>query len=535
MMDERIVVKWDIGILNKLIGLVYKKNQYITIFNLRNVQKLMSVCDFSFYGNKSIIIKRIEFIKRSLEAKLDHKFGDESIIINYAKQDEDDPIINDIINNLPKYKQINHSEIMYLNNMVEDKLRYGTLQTYLNQMTDIIEDIESGEYSTYAEAFLKVDDWVNRFKYEIRKIRSELNNGVLRFNDPGIDERIKDILAKLGTTQSIIISGCQMLNQLLAPGYRGGKLYTYAALPANFKSGLLLKTAIDTIRYNAKTYRGKKDSHKKAVIYFTMENTTEESFERTYNMVVNKDDIISMKSEHIASEMRKAGIIGNEDIELIMVYKPNRSISTADIRNFIEELDEENIEVVMLCFDYIKRIRPDEKAVGEKEELKHVTDELRQIGVDFDIPVITAAQLNRQAATIINNTVRSGKEDALKEIDSSLIGSAWEIIENSDVVILINMQKRKSDNKLFLSFLSCKNRYKETDLKFFNQPFDDNTFNLVDDITNERPSGIVSLATDFEDIDLDLYAKSRGRKVHIEQSDSVGNGVDSLFTAIPLS
>ena len=110
-----------------------------------------------------------------------------------------------------------------------------------------------------------------------------------------------------------------------------------------------------------------------------------------------------------------------------MVYKPNRSITTNDIRNFIEELDNENIEVVMLCFDYTKRIRPAEKAMTEKEELKNVTNEMRQIGIDFDIPVVTAAQLNRQAATIINTTVRAGKADALKEIDASTIGSAWEI------------------------------------------------------------------------------------------------------------
>ena len=311
--------------------------------------------------------------------------------------------------------------------MVEDRLRYGSLENFMDRMTNIITRIEDGEFKTYSEAFLWVDDWINDFKFEMRKIRSELNNGVLRYNDPAIQERIADILSKLGTTQSIIISGMQMLNELLAPGYLGGRLYTYAALPANFKSGLLLKTAVDCIKYNAKTYRGKKEDYKKAVVYFTMENTSEESFERAYHMTVNKDDIRDLDSKVIEAEMRKAGIIGNEDIELITVYKPNRSISTADIRNFIEELEEENIEVIMLCFDYIKRIRPFEKASNEKEELKNVTNELRNIAIDFDIPIVTAAQLNRQAATIINNVVRSGKADALKEIDSSLIGSAWEI------------------------------------------------------------------------------------------------------------
>ena len=427
---EQISMKFDIGILNKFIGLVYKRNQYITIFNLRNLQKLMLNCNVSMYQNKSVIIRRIDFLKRSLEAKLDHKFQDESIILNYAMEDSEDPVLNDIVNNLNKYKQLTHSEIKFLNGMVEDRLKYGVLNNRLKELTDIIEKIENNEYQTYAQGFNMMDEWINRYKSDLRSIRSEMNNGVLRFNDESICERIEDILSKLGTTQSIIISGIQLLNTLLAPGYRGGKLYTYAALPANFKSGLLLKTAIDTIKYNAKTYRGKKEDHKKAVVYFTMENTTEESFERAFNMTVNKDDFISHNSKYIEAEMRKAGIVGNEDMELIMVYKPNRSISTADIRNFIEELDEEGIEVVMLCFDYIKRIRPFERAANEKEELKNVTNELRQIGIDFDIPIVTAAQLNRQAATVINNTVRAGKADALKEIDSSLVGSAWEIVTN---------------------------------------------------------------------------------------------------------
>lgn len=533
---EKINMRLDIGMLNKMIGMTYKKNQYITIFNLRNLQKLLGVLDLSLYQNKSVIIKRVDFLNRSLEARLDHKFQDESLIINYASEDIEDPVINDIINNLSKYKQINHSEITYINKMVEDRLKFGVLQNRLQEITEIIEKIESTEFSTYAQAYNWVEDWINKFKLDVRKIKSEMADGVIRFNDENIGERIDDILAKLGTTQSIIISGMQMLNEMLAPGYRGGKLYCYAALPANFKSGILLKTAIDCIKYNGKSYRGKKESHKKAVVYFTMENTNEESFERAYNMTVNQDDIMKHSSKTIEAEMRRAGIIGNEDMELIMVYKPNRSISTNDIRSFIEELDEEGIEVVLLCFDYIKRIRSYERASNEKEELKNVTNELRQIAIDFDIPVITAAQLNRQASQTINATVRSGKADALKEVDSSTIGSAFEILENSDVVILINIQRRKKDNKMFLSFLLCKNRYKDSSLKFFNQPFDEETFNLVDDIMERKPAGVISLATDFEDVDLDLY-KSRGRKMHVgdaEIVDDTETNID-LFTLSPVA
>ena len=97
---------------------------------------------------------------------------------------------------MKKYKQLNHSEIQYLNKMVEDRLRFGSLSSFLNEMTEIIENVESGEFGTYSEAFLKIDQWVNNFKHEMRKIRSDMNNGVLRFNDPEIQERIEDILNK---------------------------------------------------------------------------------------------------------------------------------------------------------------------------------------------------------------------------------------------------------------------------------------------------------------------------------------------------
>ena len=67
------------------------------------------------------------------------------------------------------------------------------------------------------------------------------------------------------------------------------------------------------------------------------------------------------------------------------------------------------------------------------------------------------------------------------------------------------MQKRKKDGKLFLSFLMCKNRYKESEVKFFNQPFDEKTFNLEDDVLLKKPKGLVSLSTDFEDAAWTLY------------------------------
>jgi hypothetical protein len=175
----------------------------------------------------------------------------------------------------------------------------------------------------------------------------------------------------------------------------------------------------------------------------------------------------------------------------------------------------------------LEECRAIEKAANEKEELKNVTNELRQIAIDFDIPVVTAAQLNRQAAAAINGAVRSGKADALKDIDSSMIGSAIEILENTDVLIMINMQKSKRDGKLYLSFSCAKQRYKQPEKPFFNQPFDENTFNLKDDILLKKPLGLVSLSTDFEDVDMDTYT-NKGRKQHTGGVEVVDDKFDLM-------
>ena len=45
-MNNKLILKWDIGILNKMIGLAYKKSRNITLFNLRNLQELIRNSDY---------------------------------------------------------------------------------------------------------------------------------------------------------------------------------------------------------------------------------------------------------------------------------------------------------------------------------------------------------------------------------------------------------------------------------------------------------------------------------------------------------
>lgn len=535
-------MRWDLSILNNFIGMIFKKNQYITVSSLRNLKTLMDRCDYTMYQNKSVVMKRIDFIRKALVAKLDNKMTDEGVIITFCRPDNGapDPVFEDIVANLPKYKQLNHNEILFLNKFVEDRLQMGIIINHMQDMKTLIERVEDGEYSTYAEAVSQVDDWVNQYKLASRQITTNKSKHMLSSNDPNMKDRIGDILQVLGSSSSIMITGIQMLNEMLSPGFRPGKLYMFLGLSGGFKSAMLLKIIVDCVKYNYKTYKPRKEGMKPCVLYLTMENGLEESFARMYNLTVGNDDIENHGVDFIYDKMTDQNILGNDDMEFILWYEPNMSISTQDIRNKIDELESEGKEVALLSFDYVKRIRPVTPSNGEKEELKNVTNELRGIAYDYLIPVVSAQQLNRNGLATVNAAARDNKADLARLLGAENIGSAYEIQENADMTIILNLERKKDTGRLYLTFFRIKERYRpQSKLEYFNQPFvEDNDFMLYDDIMDTKPAGIISLCTDLEGVDADslFNPSARGRRQHTSGRTAMlaKEATDELFNLTPL-
>ncbi|WP_253264347.1 DnaB helicase C-terminal domain-containing protein, partial [Brevibacillus sp. MCWH] len=190
-------------------------------------------------------------------------------------------------------------------------------------------------------------------------------------------------------------------------------------------------------------------------------------------------------------------------------YYPNRSIDTSDLYTIIEEIEDDGKEVVALILDYIKRIRPTERGKDEKEELKNITNELKNLATELDIPVITAHQLNRTAASVVDAAMEANKEDLGRFIGRSNVGSAWEVIENSDWVCVINVERKRSTGQYYLTFKRVKIRYRDpNDLGYFNHPFEiGNRIRLLDDIHLETSLSEESLSSDFDAVDLSSSGK----------------------------
>lgn len=425
--DFKLPIKFDISMLNMFIGYIFKENaSNITRKSLSIMNKLFKLLDNNVYAGEPQLEARIEFINNALDAKLDKGFENNDVIINYCRTDVYDQYNDEIISNIPRYSKINYEEIRFLNKCIEDRLRYYYVLQYKDEMYSTVEKLDSGDYRSFEDInneFLKLcTDFTNK----ARSAKTFESHDEFRLSDENFENNIKDIVANLKNPKKMLRTGIQKLNEILSPAFIGGRTYIFMGTPGGFKSGLLLKVTRDIKKYN-KGITGSKPGKRPTVLLLTMENSVEETVERLFNMVASDEDIRNFTPNQVVKIVRESGefsITDVDDIDIVIKYSANRTITTDDIYTIIDDMSDSGSEVIALVFDYIKRIRPAERGKDEKEELKNITNELKSLAQHYDIPVITAHQLNRDAASTVDAAMQANKADLARHLSRAQVGTA---------------------------------------------------------------------------------------------------------------
>lgn len=515
---KKIPIKFDLSMLNMFIGYIFKKSVQITRKSLMNMKRLFDVIDESIYENSDAMQARIDFINKALEAKLIKGFENDEVVINYCKSDMYNKENQEIINNISIYTRINYEEIKYINKCIEDRLQYYYLYFYKDAIYETVERLDSGDYKSFYEINNRLTSICTDLINRVRNSRSIDSVDQFSLSDENFESNVMDIVTKLQNPSRIIKTGIQKLNEILSPGYLSSRLYLFMGLPGGWKSGMLLKVIRDTKLYN-KDVQVKKPGKQPCALLITMENEVMETVERLFNMSVSDSNIRNFTPKQVVKMIKDSGelVVNNENgIDIVIRYYPNRSINTEDLYTIIDDLSDEGKEVIILVLDYIKRIRPTEKGKDEKEELKNITNELKSLAIEYDIPVVSAHQLNRSGATVVDAAMQANKEDLGRFLGRSNVGSAWEVVENADVVIIINVEKKRQTGQYYLTFKRVKIRYKDTsDLSYFNHPFNpNNRMQLLDDIYLENSLSEDSLVSDFDAVDL---LNKKGKRTAVER------------------
>ena len=159
-------------------------------------------------------------------------------------------------------------------------------------------------------------------------------------------------------------------------------------------------------------------------------------------------------------------------------------------------------EVVMIIQDYTKRIRPNLPQQDIRLELGEVVNDFVSIARDRDIPIVSAAQINRSGITKIENAIKSRKGNLMNAVDKADIGESNLILENTDYAFcIIPEEDQHNSNDKYLGFKLWVSRVEEPKTKFFLQKFE-NGMKLEEDIDLGYSKSVeqISSSDDFDPV-----------------------------------
>lgn len=536
---DKIGVFFKRSILKSIVKiLVMEHNGFRTFKSIKNINRLFTNIDLSKYKKNKELESYIWCINYISKQWLDGIVTIDLIIEGAKRHPEFDNIKEGIISScISDPNIISAPEAKMVFDLISDALQYGFVTSMREEYQELLEDIDLNNPGAFKEVMNRLF-LISKSLIDIQHNTNLVSNQIT-FNSAdlsSIKEAVSKTITSLQGSGSVLKTGIRRLNTLLSPGYMAGRLYCYIGLPGSFKSGILLKTALDIRKYN-EDFETKTPGMKPCALYITMENTFTETIERIWNMIF--DDSITNYSEdeaveklsdalgfHIDKEEDSDGNADrlqfkseepNQNIEIVIKYFPYREISTDDLFTIIQDLREDNMEVCCLIFDYIKRIRPATVMSSDttKTELARIINELKALAVIDDIPVVTAHQSNRAGAAAVDNAVRQGKGDVTKLVGRENTGDAWEIVETVDWGAFINIEyKPGTDEKYLVISVVKRRRIDSSEAEFAKytyiaHPFArENQFRLLDDMNQEKILSLKSLVSD-----IDLIGKEKTNAV----------------------
>lgn len=531
--ETKIKYKMDITFLNMLICYIFTKSRIITKANLLSIRKFFDYLDTDIYATNVSLYARVVFIKKALECILSKGTERKDLILDYCRLENDQETQN-IIDNIDKYGQLSANEIKMVNKSISDRLKYAYLIFYKEILRDLFMRVDQNEFESLNEANDIIKAALSSFMNDIRKTENNVSTNVFTLRDDIMDMYLSELVKKATDPTLTLQTGIRYLNDMLSPGFAPGRLYLWLGITGGYKSSILLQCARWIKLYNKISPRRKEPSATPTVLLISTENSVEETVIRLFNMCASDKPINEFTPEQAIELMKKTGhmTLKDGDTDIYIAYYANNELDTSDLYSIIEDLEDDNREVVALIFDYIKRIRPAEYAPDERLQLKNVSNELKTLAIKLDIPVITAQQINRAGNMAIDAAAGEGKEDLARLLGRANIAVSWDLLENVDWAAIINIEREKSSQRLYLTIKRIKIRYKDlAKYSYINHPFHENsTIQLEDDITLPNPLSKESLSSDMEGFNVPGSVKgSMGIKRPVEYKEYTTKEEDSVF------
>ena len=210
------------------------------------------------------------------------------------------------------------------------------------------------------------------------------------------------------------------------------------------------------------------------------------TFSRSAKLLLglNKAEVKDMQPTDLTKRMYtklQTSENGDPNCDLKLMYYKSNSMSVTDIYGIVDEAEAGGYEVIAIVADYLKLFKG---RIGSKEKelriiMSDVSRDLADLGLEKDLAVVSAFQLNRNAITS-------------EKLNASHIGEAFSILDHCDYGAFIRKFYDPTSGGTFLQLFEGKQRSNEESFGTVEDyvliPFDKlNNFRLLPTKFEENP------------------------------------------------
>ena len=483
--NKKIPLNFDLSSLDLLCNFVLSENRNIRRMQFINLRNLMEMIDMEKYISDQERYKRVLFIKKGLDARLDKNLNDKTMVMKYINGGFLDSDIIDI----SSFKDMNNSEIDWINETVSSALKYSFIYERSDAMLDLWQRFKSADYNSISGVTAEIEAATAELNTLFRKAKAEtVSERAFSLTPETLKAVITDSWQEVTSSYRKLITGMQGFNQLIGGGFENTRVYLLLGLTGVGKSMTLINIAYQLKKYN-KGSRPKDPTKRPCIVILTMENTVTETIQRLFQICTGEEFSKQSSPDEAIKKLQVEGelyLTDESPIDLIIKFKPNKSEDTSYLYTLVEDLEDEGYECIALVQDHAKRIRSTERNPDVRLELGDVINELKTFAMLKDIPVITNSHLNRDGARTIDANATKSKADLTRLLGKSNIGESMLMLDNIDYACIINTEY-DSENRKYMVFKEVKTRVK-TYRDYICQPFDIvNEIKLVEDYYSPIP------------------------------------------------
>lgn len=495
---DGVKFNFDLTMMNTFCSFCLSENTNIHHNSLVNLRTLFNRIDESIFESMQECIVRYRFCKRVLDTKLDKKISRRDYVLRDVYG-----IVGSSFDSLDpnNFQELANEDAHWVEQIIGSCMDALFINNKVLDLQNTCTEYMTISHNNKMAMVTKLKEKVGEIQTQFRRHDVDQDGGVDIFRLSNPTQAVIDIHNKKSRPSYKLMTGMQGFNDMIAGGFTGGRVYCLFGLSGEGKTTTILNLLYQLKKYN-RDYVCKDKTKRPCLVLLTMEDKTHDLICTLFNIACSTEDISNYSPEEALQLMmaRELAVTMDSPIDIVIKYKPINSVDTNYLYKLTEDLEDEGYEVIAMLQDYIKRIKPvDGNDRDERFRLGNVINDFRNFAIYKDIPVITASQLNREAARIIDDSRNTNKNDLVKKLGRANIGESSLIDENLDATIFITPEW--INEQKYLGIKLTKHRYRIfTKTTSIYQPFElGNDVKLMEDEGLTKPLYRETLLRDEEE------------------------------------